>query len=198
MPLNFLHNLMRGDDFPLDGLSYKATTPDIHAEAYVAPNAVVIGDVVVGAQSSLWFNVVARGDINSIRIGQRTNIQDGTIIHVSSTDPGGTVIGDDVTVGHMAVLHACTLENNSFVGIKACVMDDAVVQSGAMVAAGAIVTPGKVVRSGELWTGIPARLSRPLKQEEIEMIRWIPEHYIGLAREYQQAKQTARPPKPNK
>ena len=98
----------------------------------------------------------------------------------------------------MAVLHACTLEDNSFVGIKACVMDDAVVESGAMVAAGAIVTPGKVVRSGELWTGIPARLSRPLKQDEVDMIRWIPQHYVKLARQYKLEKHKTRLPRHNK
>jgi carbonic anhydrase/acetyltransferase-like protein (isoleucine patch superfamily) len=164
-------------------LRYKKTTPQVHKSAYIANTASLIGDVVVGAQSSLWFGVVARGDINLIRIGQRTNIQDGTIIHVSA--PGnGTHIGDDVTVGHMAVLHDCTLQDGSFVGIKACVMDGAVVESGAMVAAGALVTPRKVVRSGELWSGVPAKPARALKQEEVDMIRWIPEHYVELQQEY--------------
>ena len=136
-------------------LSYKNVVPRIDNSAYIAPSAVVVGDVVIGVDSSLWFGVVARGDINAIEIGQRTNIQDGTIIHVSSTGHG-THIGDDVTVGHMAVLHDCTLQNRSFVGIKACVMDGAMVESGAMVAAGALVAPGKVVRRGELWAGVPA------------------------------------------
>lgn len=169
-------------------LRYKNTRPRIHRSAFVAPGASVIGDVVVGSGSSLWFGVVARGDLNEIRIGQQTNIQDGTIIHVSSTGQG-TYIGDGVTVGHMAVVHACTLEDSSFVGIKACVMDDAVVQSGAMVAAGALVTPGKTVPSGELWGGVPARFIRPLNQEETDMIRWIPEHYAELAMNYVTRKQ---------
>jgi carbonic anhydrase/acetyltransferase-like protein (isoleucine patch superfamily) len=164
-------------------LRYKNTRPEVHKSAYIANTVSLIGDVVVGARSSLWFGVVARGDINLIRIGQRTNIQDGTIIHVSA--PGnGTHIGDDVTVGHMAVLHDCTLQDGSFVGIKACVMDGAVVESGAMVAAGALVTPRKVVRSGELWSGVPAKPARALKQEEVDMIRWIPEHYVELLQEY--------------
>ena len=164
-------------------LRYKKTRPQVHKSAYIANTVCLIGDVVVGAQSSLWFGVVARGDINLIRIGERTNIQDGTIIHVSA--PGnGTHIGDDVTVGHMAVLHDCTLQDGSFVGIKACVMDGAVVESGAMVAAGALVTPRKVVRSGELWSGVPAKPARALKQEEVDMIRWIPEHYVELQQEY--------------
>jgi carbonic anhydrase/acetyltransferase-like protein (isoleucine patch superfamily) len=167
----------------MPSLSYRKTRPEVHKSAYTAPTVSLIGDVVVGAQSSLWFGVVARGDINLIRIGQRTNIQDGTIIHVSA--PGnGTHIGDDVTVGHMAVLHDCTLLDGSFVAIKACVLDGVVVESGAMVAAGALVTPGKVVRSGELWSGVPAKPTRALKAEEVDMIRWIPEHYVELAQEY--------------
>lgn len=168
---------------PANILTYKNTAPKIDSSAYIASSAVVIGDVAVGAQSSLWFGVVARGDINTIEIGQRTNIQDGTVIHVSSAGQG-TRIGDDVTVGHMAVLHACVLENSCFVGIKACVMDDALVASGAMVAAGALVTPGKLVRCGELWAGVPARAVRELKQEEVNMMQWIPEHYVKLARDY--------------
>lgn len=158
------------------------TQPKVGA-AFVAPTAIVIGDVTVGAESSLWYGVVVRGDINRIRIGARTNIQDGTIVHVSSTGQG-TSIGDDVTVGHMVVLHDCTLQDKSFVGIKACVMDGATVESGAMVAAAALVTPGKVVRSGELWAGVPAQPVRQLKQEEIDMIEWIPKHYVELAAEH--------------
>ena len=173
-------------------LRYKKTTPQGHKSAYIANTASLIGDVVVGAQSSLWFGVVARGDINLIRIGQRTNIQDGSIIHVSAPD-NGTHIGDDVTVGHMAVLHDCTLQDGSFVGIKACVMDGAVVESGAMVAAGALVTPRKVVRSGELWSGVPAKPARALKQEEVDMIRWIPEHYVELLQEYSRQARVNQP-----
>jgi len=173
-------------------LSYKKTDPVVHQSAYIAPTVYLVGDVVVGERSSLWFGVVARGDINIIRIGRRTNIQDGTIIHVSHTG-NGTHIGDDVTVGHMAVIHQCTLQDGSFVGIKACVMDDAVVESGAMVAAGALVTPGKVVRSGELWTGVPAKPGRALKPEEADMIRWIPEHYVELAQEYMKQARFSEP-----
>lgn len=164
-------------------IAYRGVRPKIGQAAYIAPTAAVVGDVEIGRQSSLWFGVVARGDDNEIRIGSRTNIQDGTVIHVSSTGQG-TYIGDDVTVGHMAVLHACTLQNGSFVGIKACVMDDVTVESGAMVAAGALVTPGNTVRSGELWTGVPARAARPMKPEETNMIDWIGKHYVELARRY--------------
>lgn len=169
-------------------LRYRNIRPKVHQSAYVAPGASLAGDVVVGSRSSLWFGVVARGDLNEIRIGERTNIQDGTIIHVSSTGQG-TYIGDSVTVGHMAVIHACTLEDNSFVGIKACVLDNAVVQSGAMVAAGALVTPGKTVPSGELWGGVPARRLRQLNEEEKDMIRSVPETYVELAMSYMFQKQ---------
>ena len=156
--------------------------PQIDETALVI-GATVKGDVWVGPESSLWYGVVVRGDINVIRIGARTNLQDGTVVHVSSTGKG-THIGNDVTVGHMAVLHECILEDNSFVGIKACVLDGAVVESGAMVAAGALIAPGKTVRSGELWAGVPAKPVRPLKQEEIDMIDWIPKHYVELAGGY--------------
>lgn len=157
--------------------------PKVDSSVFVAATATIIGDVTVGAESSLWYGVVVRGDINRICIGARTNLQDGTIVHVSSAG-GGALIGDDVTVGHMAVLHDCFLKDHSFVGIKACVMDGATVEGGAMVAAGALVTPGKIVRSGELWAGVPAQPVRSLKQEEIDMIDWIPKHYVELAREY--------------
>src|SRR5690606_27614238 len=123
------------------------------------------GDVTVGAETGIWFGCVLRGDVDRIRIGARTNIQDGTVVHVSHRD-GPTVIGDEVTVGHLALLHACTLEDRSFVGMKACVMDGAVVESGAMVAAGALVTPGKRVPSGQLWAGSPARPMRDLTEAE--------------------------------
>lgn len=164
-------------------VKFRNAEPKVDNSAFVSATATVIGDVTIGADSSLWYGVVVRGDINCIRIGARTNLQDGTVVHVSGTGKG-THIGDDVTVGHMAVLHDCTLGDKSFVGIKACVMGGAMVESGAMVAAGALVTPGKVVRSGELWTGDPAQPVRQLKQEEVDMIDWIPAHYVELTREY--------------
>lgn len=172
----------------MPNLRFKNTRPMVHQSAYIAPGAALIGNVVIGSRSSLWFGVVARGDMNEIRIGERTNIQDGSIIHVSSTGQG-TYIGDGVTIGHMAVIHACTLEDASFVGIKACVLDGAVVQSGAMVAAGALVTSGKTVLSGELWGGVPARHIRQLNEEETDMIRSIPDSYVELAMAYKTQKQ---------
>ena len=126
--------------------------PRIAPDAFIAPNAVIIGDVEIGSQTNVWFNCVIRGDVNTIRIGNRTNIQDGTVIHVTRKT-GPTKIGSGVTIGHMVLLHACTLEDNSFVGMQSTIMDNAVVESGGMVAAGAIVTPNKRIPRGQIWAG---------------------------------------------
>lgn len=169
-------------------LAYGGVEPRIAGTAFVAPTAVVAGDVEVGEGSSLWFGVIARGDVNAIRIGARTNIQDGTVVHVTGRWEGGaghaTRIGDGVTVGHLAVLHGCTLEDGSFVGMRACVMDGAVVETGAMVAAGALVTPGKRVLRGQLWAGSPARHSRDLTPDEVANIGRSAQRYVDLAASY--------------
>ncbi len=133
-------------------------TPRIDAGAFIAPGAVVYGDVAIGADSSVWFGCVIRGDVQAIRIGARSNIQDGAVIH-ASTNGAPTLIGDDVTVGHSAVLHACTLESGAFVGLGALVLDRATVHAGGMLAAGAVLTSGKAVGTGELWAGNPARVA---------------------------------------
>lgn len=157
--------------------------PAVDPAAFVAENALVLGDVSIGADSSVWFGCVLRGDVQAIRIGKRTNIQDGTVIH-ASTDGRPTLIGDDVTVGHAAVLHACTIESGAFVGIGARVLDGGVVMGGGMLAAGALLTPGKAVRPGELWAGSPARLLRPLTAAESENILVSTRRYVALARHY--------------
>ena len=125
----------------------------------------MIGDVVIGSETGIWFHCLLRGDLNSIRIGARTNIQDATVVHI---DSGGmcTIIGDDVTVGHNAVIHACTLKNRAFVGIGATVLDGAVIEEGGMLAAGGLLTPGKVIGPNEMWTGSPAKLRRVMDTEE--------------------------------
>ncbi|MGE0119679.1 MAG: gamma carbonic anhydrase family protein [Dongiaceae bacterium] len=172
-------------------LPFEEFRPRIAPSAFVAQTAVVIGDVEIGEDCGIWYGCVLRGDGNIIRIGARTNIQDGTIIHVNHQEDGGRgahgvacYIGADVTVGHLALIHACTLEDGSFVGMKACVMDGAVVETGGMVAAGALVTPGKRVRKGELWGGSPARLMRQLTPAETAMFGWTVEHYVERARAY--------------
>lgn len=165
--------------------------PRISDAAYVAPNAAVIGDVIVGDQSGIWHGCVVRGDVNVIRIGTRTNIQDGTIIHVTR-HTGPTIIGNDVTIGHAALLHACKLENACFIGMRATIMDDVVVESGAMVAAGALVTPGKRVPAGELWAGSPARKMRDLSEAEVAHIAESSDNYVRLLNEYKALESKAK------
>ncbi len=170
-------------------LPFEDQTPRLADNVFVAPGACVIGDVEVGADSSIWYGCILRGDVNEIRIGSGVNIQDGTVIHVASKGQG-TYIGNDVSVGHMALLHACTIEDGAFVGMKAVVMDNAVVESGAMVAAGALVTPGKRVRSGELWTGWPASAKRALTDSDRDMMVWTHTHYRTLAQRHMQSQQS--------
>ncbi len=167
-------------------LPYRGVMPTLGAGCFVAPTAAVVGDTVIGPETNIWFNCVVRGDVNEIRIGARTNVQDATVIHVSSTGQG-TYIGEEVTIAHSALVHACTVEDRAFIGMQACVMDDARVETHAMVAAGALVTPGKTVPSGELWAGRPARKVRALSAEEIAYIDHLPGHYCRLAEEYLEA-----------
>ena len=164
-------------------LPYRGIRPRIAAGVYVAPTATLIGDVEIGEDTNIWFGCVLRGDVNVIRVGRRTNIQDGTVVHVSRHEHG-TFMGDDITIGHMALIHACTLEDRCFIGMKACVMDGVQVEGGSMVAAGALVTPGKTVRSGELWAGSPARCIRQLRDDELAAFPGQAAHYVRLAKEY--------------
>lgn len=164
-------------------LPFKGAVPKIAATAFIAPTAAVIGDVVIGAGSSIWFATVVRGDVHEIRIGERTNIQDGTVVHVTR-GKSGTYIGSGITIGHGAILHACTLGDDCFIGMGATVMDGVVVESGAMVAAGALVTPGKRVKAGELWAGSPAKFLRPLSDAEIAFFPQSAQGYVDLAAEY--------------
>ncbi len=164
-------------------LPYEGTTPKIAENAFIADGAAVIGDVEIGAETGIWFNVVVRGDVNFIRIGEKTNIQDGSICHVTYKK-FPLVIGSRVTVGHSAILHGCTLEDEAFVGMGARVLDGAIVESGGFVAAGALVGPGKIVKSGEVWAGVPAKIMRPTSDEEKAYIPWSAEHYARLAANY--------------
>jgi len=158
--------------------------PRIHPDAFIAENAVIIGDVTIGANSSIWYNVVLRGDVDRIVIGEGTNIQDGTVVHVSRVDGGSTIIGNNITIGHMALIHACTLEDGCFIGMKACVMDKAVVTAGSMLGAGGLLTAGKHTATGELWLGSPAKMARPLTDGERRMIEKSPRDYAALAAQY--------------
>lgn len=164
-------------------LAYRGALPRLGPRVFLAPGATVIGDVEIGADSSIWFGCVVRGDVNVVRIGERTNIQDGTVVHVAK-DGQGTFIGSDITIGHMALLHACTLEDGAFVGMRATIMDDALVETGAMVAAGALITPGRRVRRGELWAGTPAKKVRDLTDEDRRALEKLAPRYVGLAADY--------------
>lgn len=161
-------------------MPYNGILPTLGTDTYVAPNAVIIGDVVIGDRASVWFNCLLRGDGNYIRVGKETNLQDGTIIHIS-TNNGPTIIGERVTVGHGAIIHACTIEDDTMIGIGAVVLDKAIVERGAVVAAGAVVPPGKVIRAGEMWSGVPAQFTRKTKDSEFKFIARNAAHYVELA-----------------
>lgn len=168
----------------LDGIS-----PTLGERVYIDESAVVVGDVTIGDDSSVWPFVAARGDVNSIRIGARTNIQDACVLHVTHDGPytpGGIplVIGDDVTVGHKVLLHACTIGNRCLVGMGAVVMDGVVVEDEVFVAAGTLVPPGKRLASGYLYRGSPAQQARPLTKDELEMLRYSAQHYLRLKDRY--------------
>lgn len=157
--------------------------PVIAPDVFVAPNAAVIGDTEIGARSSIWFGVTLRGDVNSIRIGSDTNIQDGSVVHVTRAR-FSTVIGSGVTIGHLALVHGCTLEDNCFVGMQSTVMDGCVIESEGMLAAGALLTPGKRIGAGELWAGRPAKLMRRLNADELRNISETAAHYARLGGAY--------------
>lgn len=164
-------------------LPYNGITPTIHETAWIAPGAVVIGDVVIGAHTNVWFGCVIRGDVNTIRIGSRTNIQDGTVVHVTR-QTGPTVIGSNITIGHRALMHACTVEDDSFIGMGAVLLDGSVVESNAYLAAGALLTPNKRVPAGQMWAGNPAKYFRDVSAEEQAFIAISAENYVQLSRQY--------------
>ncbi|WP_135466941.1 gamma carbonic anhydrase family protein [Crenalkalicoccus roseus] len=171
------HNLpaVTGPLYPFEG-----KWPIVHPTAFIAPTAALIGDVTVGEGSNVWYHCVLRGDTNFIRIGARSNIQDGTIIHVNAGRQS-TRIGDDVTIGHAAIIHACTLEDRAFVGMGATVLDDALIEEGGVLAAGSVLPPGKRIGRLELWMGNPAKLVRVLTEEQRAGFDRTAPHYVELA-----------------
>ncbi|MBA2237644.1 MAG: gamma carbonic anhydrase family protein [Lysobacter sp.] len=164
--------------------------PAVGERSWVDPAAVVIGDVILGDDVSIWPGCVIRGDVNFIRIGARSIVQDGSVIHVSHDGPhaklGGfaTVIGADVTIGHKAIIHACRIGDAALIGMGAIILDGAVVERHGFVGAGALVAPGKVVGEGELWLGNPARRVRTLSEAEIEGLYYSAKHYVRLKDRY--------------
>jgi carbonic anhydrase/acetyltransferase-like protein (isoleucine patch superfamily) len=169
--------------------SIKDILPIIQTNTFIAESADIIGDVTIGSNSSIWYQVVIRGDVNYIRIGSGTNIQDLSLLHVtgtkSTTRPGAPlIIGDNVTVGHKVTLHGCTIEDGAFIGMNAIIMDRVIVGTGAMIAAGSLVTEGTVVPPGTLWMGSPARFKRILTEEEKQRTIELAKSYVFLAGTY--------------
>ena len=164
-------------------LPYKDHTPDIDKDVFIATGAAVIGAITIGKGSSVWFNCSLRADMNSITIGEDTNVQDNTVIHIASQGIP-TIIGSRVTIGHSALIHACTIHDDAFIGMGAILLDGSVIESGAFIAAGALVPPRTRARSGILWAGNPAKPHRPLKQQEKTLIAETPRIYKHLARSY--------------
>ena len=163
--------------------NYNGVSPTIGAGVFVAETAMVIGDTVIGDGSSIWYSTVVRGDQMPIRIGMRTSIQDCSVVHVTS-GVSGTIVGNDVTVGHSVTLHACTVEDDCIIGMGSIVLDRSVIGRGSIVGAGALVTPGTIVPPGSMVLGAPARVKRPVTAAERAWIASSAQHYVELTRRY--------------
>lgn len=173
-------------------ITINGKTPQIDDSAFIAPGCRIIGDVTIGADSSIWYNCVIRADVNRVVIGARSNIQDGSIIHCDGPAPGApdgypTIIGDDVLIGHNAVLHGCVLENRAFVGLSTTVMNGAVIEGDAMLAAGAMLTQGKRIETRQLWAGSPARYLRDLTEQQVAGMQLGVRHYVQNAKAHMAA-----------
>ncbi|MFK7970869.1 MAG: gamma carbonic anhydrase family protein [Bacteroidia bacterium] len=163
--------------------SYKGIHPTLHHKVYLAETAVVVGDVEIGTDSNIWYGAVIRGDVEPIKIGKGTNIQDGAMLH-TSTDRVPCIVGDYVTVGHHAILHGCTIHDEVLIGMGAVVLDEAVVPSHTLIAANAVVTEGSKLEGGFIYAGVPARKIKALSPEQIADFRANAEHYIEHAKEH--------------
>ena len=167
--------------------SYKGRSPRWGSDCYFSENATLVGDVKLGDQCSVWFNAVVRGDVAPITIGDRTNVQDGSCIHVTH-DTGPTHIGNDVTIGHNATVHACTIRDGALIGMGATLLDDCEVGEGAVVAAGALVLKGTKVGDGEMWGGVPAKFIKKVDPEQAKELNvGIAQHYIMYAEWYKES-----------
>jgi carbonic anhydrase/acetyltransferase-like protein (isoleucine patch superfamily) len=183
------HNPAAAEEILMSLTSYKGKTPQLADGVYVHPSSVLVGDIQIGLNSSIWPLVAARGDVNIIRIGQRTNVQDGSVLHVSrptTKNPAGSplLIGDDVTVGHKVMLHGCQLSNRILVGMGAIVMDDVIVEDDVIIGAGSLVPPGKRLESGYLYVGSPVKQARPLNEAERSFLTQSAINYVVLKDEY--------------
>lgn len=166
--------------------SYQGKTPKIGARVFIAENAVIIGDVEIGDDSSIWYGTVIRGDVHSIRIGARTNVQDNSVIHVSE-GTHAVVVGNDVTIGHAAIVHGCTVERGALIGMGSRILDGAVVGESALVGAGALVSEGMHVPARTLVVGVPAKVKRALTEDELARLDGSWRHYVEVKDEYLKA-----------
>ena len=164
-------------------IKFKNLKPKIHESVYIADGVVIAGDVTIAKNANIWFNTVIRGDVAPVTIGQNTNIQDGCVVHTSRFD-GPTNIGSNITIGHMALIHACTIEDNAFIGMQSAIMDKAIVEEFGFVGAGSLLPPGKVLKKKELWVGSPAKFIRNVTDEELDFMRGNVENYLSLSSEY--------------
>jgi carbonic anhydrase/acetyltransferase-like protein (isoleucine patch superfamily) len=164
--------------------SFKGKCPKVLGRCFIAETAAVLGDVEISAEASVWYGVTLRGDGNMIRIGERANVQDGTVVHVDKPADRMTSIGNGATVGHACIIHACVLHDHAFVGMGSTVLDGAVIESEGMLAAHSLLPPGKIIKSGEVWAGVPAKLWRPIKLAELEMIYYIRDTYWATAQDF--------------
>lgn len=169
--------------------SYKGIAPTIAEDVYIDESSVVVGDIRIGKDSSIWPQVAARGDVNHIIIGERTNVQDGSVLHVThknAANPEGypLIIGNEVTVGHMVMLHGCTIKDRVLIGMSTTILDGAVVEDDVFIGAGSLVPPGKVLESGFLYLGNPVKKARPLKEEERAFLKKSADNYVSNKNDY--------------
>jgi carbonic anhydrase/acetyltransferase-like protein (isoleucine patch superfamily) len=172
-------------------IKYKNKTPKIKDNVFIADGAVVVGDVEINENSNIWFNSVIRADVNFVKIGRRCNIQDGTVIHVSShgfsangKKGNPTIIGDNVTIGHNATIHACEIGSNSLIGMGSVILDKVIIENMSFIAAGTLITPGRIVKTRELWAGNPGKLIRKISDVEEKLLINTPEVYYRLSQEF--------------
>ncbi|WP_261816297.1 gamma carbonic anhydrase family protein [Vibrio gallicus] len=169
--------------------SYKEIAPSLGSDVYIDDSAVIVGDVSIGKDSSVWPQVAARGDVNHISIGERTNIQDGSVLHVTHKNvinPNGfpLVIGNEVTIGHLVMLHGCTIKDRVLVGMSSTILDGAIIESDVYIGAGSLVPPGKVLESGFLYLGSPVKKARPLTDKEHAFLKTSADNYVNNKNDY--------------
>ncbi len=169
--------------------AFNGKSPQIDSSAFIAPGVVICGDVMIGPEASIWFGCIVRGDTNRIEIGARSNVQDGSILHVDAPEAGGKplTIGKEALVGHRCMLHGCCIDDGGFVGMASTMLDGSCVETGGFLAAGAVLGPGKIVRTGEMWGGLPAKKMRALQANEDKYALLGAKHYVDMSRQHADA-----------